>query len=55
MKEKICIVDYGSGNQKSLFNLISYMNFDVKISCELNDIKNYEWDDLSLEDEHYYF
>ena len=20
-----------------------------------NDIKNYEWDDLSLEDEHYYF
>jgi len=40
MKEKVCIVDYGSGNQKSLFNLISYMNFDVIISCEFNDIKN---------------
>ena len=29
---KICIIDYGSGNQKSLFNLIKSLGFNVILS-----------------------
>ena len=34
----ICIVDANSGNKKSVFNLIKYLNYDVKISRSSEDI-----------------
>tara|TARA_B100000519_G_scaffold191899_1_gene192777 strand:+ start:5517 stop:6167 length:651 start_codon:yes stop_codon:yes gene_type:complete len=36
----VCILDYGSGNVKSVFNLISFLNYNVKISNEIEDIKS---------------
>ena len=38
--KKICILDYGSGNVKSVFNLIDYLNFSVKISNKKSDIND---------------
>ena len=38
MKKKICILDYGSGNVKSVENLIKYLNYDVLISNNPKDI-----------------
>ena len=38
--QKICIIDYGSGNQKSLFNLINYLGYNVCFSRSESDIKN---------------
>ena len=35
---KICILDYGSGNVKSVENLINYLNYDVIISNDEKDI-----------------
>ena len=32
MKKKICIIDYGSGNQKSVFNIREYIGFTPKIT-----------------------
>jgi len=32
MNKKICIIDYKSGNQKSLFNIIHHMGYNVIIS-----------------------
>jgi len=40
MKEKICILNYGSGNQRSLYNFISHLGYIVDITGDLNDIKN---------------
>lgn len=36
--KKICILDYGSGNVKSVENLIKYLDFDLIISNEERDI-----------------
>ena len=40
MTNKICIIDYGSGNQKSLYNLIDYLGYNVCLSRTDKDIKN---------------
>jgi glutamine amidotransferase len=40
MKKKICIIDYNSGNQKSLYNLIDYLGYDVCLSRREQDINN---------------
>ena len=37
---KVCILDYGSGNVASVYNLIKFLNFDCVISNESNVIKN---------------
>lgn len=37
---KVCILDYGSGNVKSVFNMISTLTDDVTISNNTSDIKN---------------
>jgi imidazole glycerol-phosphate synthase subunit HisH len=36
----VCILDYGSGNVKSVFNLVSFLGYNVKISNKINDIKS---------------
>jgi imidazole glycerol-phosphate synthase subunit HisH len=36
----VCILDYGSGNVKSVYNLISYLGYNVKVSNEINNIKS---------------
>ena len=36
----VCILDYGSGNVKSVFNLIEYLGYNVKISNNHDDIEN---------------
>ena len=38
--KKICILDYGSGNVKSVFNILRFLNFNVKISNNKVDIKD---------------
>jgi imidazole glycerol-phosphate synthase subunit HisH len=35
----VCILDYGSGNVKSVYNLISFLGYNVKVSNEIDDIK----------------
>ena len=35
---KVCILDYGSGNVKSVYNIVSYLNYDVVISNNAEDI-----------------
>jgi len=40
MPNKICIIDYGSGNQKSLYNLIDYLGYNVSLSRTDKDIRN---------------
>ena len=35
----VCILDYGSGNVKSVFNLVSFLGYNVKISNKINDIR----------------
>jgi glutamine amidotransferase len=37
---KVCIVDANSGNKKSVYNLIKYLNYDVIVSRFLKDITN---------------
>ena len=37
-KKKICILDYGSGNVNSVFNILEYLNYKVIISSEKNVI-----------------
>lgn len=39
-KTKVCILDYGSGNVKSVFNIVSYLKYDVVISNKAEDIQN---------------
>ena len=37
---KVCILDYGSGNIKSVYNLLNYLNYPTIISNKKNDILN---------------
>ena len=39
-KQSVCILDYGSGNVGSVYNLLSRLNYNIKISNESSDIKN---------------
>jgi glutamine amidotransferase len=39
MTVKVCILDYGSGNVKSVFNLLSSITDDVKISNDISIIE----------------
>ena len=34
MKKKICILDYGSGNVASVYNMINFLGFECKITNE---------------------
>jgi imidazole glycerol-phosphate synthase subunit HisH len=43
MKKKIAIVDYGSGNQKSLYNLLKYLGYDPVITDEFSIIEKSEF------------
>jgi glutamine amidotransferase len=36
--KKVCILDYGSGNVKSVYNILRFLNFNVKISNNKVDI-----------------
>ena len=38
--KKVCIIDYGSGNVASVFNVINFLGYDCKITNDLNDIQN---------------
>jgi len=38
--QKICILDYGSGNVKSVFNSVSRLGYSVKISNHFEDIES---------------
>ena len=40
MKKRVCILNYGSGNVKSVFNMISYLGYDVIISNKDEEINN---------------
>ncbi len=37
---KVCILDYGCGNVKSVFNIINHLGYDVEISNSVSAIKN---------------
>lgn len=43
MKKKICILDYGSGNQKSVYNMIDHIGYESKISDDFEIIKNSDY------------
>ena len=36
---KVCILDYGSGNVASVYNLINRLGYDIKVSNKAEDIK----------------
>ena len=38
--KKVCIIDYGSGNVASVFNVIKFLGYNCKITNDLNYIKN---------------
>ena len=38
--QKVCVLDYGSGNVASVYNLLSRLNYNVKILNSSSDIKN---------------
>ena len=38
-KVSVCILDYGSGNVGSVYNIITYLGYDVKVSNAENDIE----------------
>ena len=38
--KKICLIDYGSGNQKSMYNLFDYLGYKVKLSNSIFDIED---------------
>ena len=38
--QEVCILDYGSGNVGSVYNLLNRLNYKIKISNESSDIKN---------------
>lgn len=41
MKNKsVCILNYGSGNVKSVFNMLSFLGYDAKVSNSKEDIIN---------------
>ena len=33
--KKVCIIDYGSGNVASVFNVINFLGYDCKITNDL--------------------
>ena len=35
---KVCILDYGSGNVRSVYNIVSYLKYDVVVSNDPKDI-----------------
>ena len=37
---RVCILDYGSGNVASVYNLLNRLNYKAKISNDSSDIKN---------------
>tara|TARA_B100000579_G_C22798624_1_gene838509 strand:+ start:162 stop:785 length:624 start_codon:yes stop_codon:yes gene_type:complete len=37
-KVKVCILDYGSGNVKSVFNILTYLGYEAKISNSKSEI-----------------
>ena len=37
---KVCILDYGSGNVGSVYNLLERLDYSAKISNEPVDMKN---------------
>ena len=39
-RKSVCLLDYGSGNVKSVYNIINYLGYSVKISNSERDIKN---------------
>lgn len=38
--KSVCLLNYGSGNVKSVFNILAFLGYDVKISNKAEDIKN---------------
>lgn len=36
----VCLLDYGSGNVKSVYNILDFLGYNVKISNSRKDIKN---------------
>ena len=36
----ICVLDYGSGNVGSVFNVLNFLGYDVKILNNIEDIQN---------------
>ena len=36
---KVCVLDYGSGNVASVYNLINRLGYDIKVSNKAEDIK----------------
>jgi glutamine amidotransferase len=43
MKKKICILDYGSGNQRSVYNMITFIGHEPQVSSDINVIKNSDY------------
>ena len=39
LKNKVGIIEYGAGNLASICNAIDFLNFDVKLISNPNDIK----------------
>ena len=37
---QVCILDYGSGNVKSVYNIISFLKHKVIVSNEIKDLKS---------------
>ena len=40
LKQSACILDYGSGNVRSVYNMLKYLNFEAVVSNEKKDIQN---------------
>lgn len=38
--KKVCILDYGSGNVASVFNILNYLNYEAEVSNEESSIKD---------------
>ena len=38
--KSVCLLDYGSGNVKSVYNILHYLGYNVKVSNSSEDIKN---------------
>ena len=41
LKKKVGIIGYGAGNLASIYNAISYLEFDAKLISNTNEIKNF--------------
>ena len=38
--KSVCLLDYGSGNIKSVYNILNFLGYNVKVSNSSQDIKN---------------